>query len=144
MEKYIKIAEKYLTKDTKNLTKGICFTIRKSELENSNDPKEFIKEKISSLCYDFSSVKKYIDNYGIEYLVFFNECQDVNIGREYEAIEDILAEKISNDSVLNIEQFLGYPISADVLENLEDRIREILDQMTEEELLLYEDKYLRQ
>ena len=144
MEKYIKIAEKYLTKDTKNLTKGICFTIRKSELENSYDPEEFIKEKISSLCYDFSSVKKYIDNYGIEYLVFFNECQDVNIGREYEAIEDILAEKISNDSVSNIEQFLGYPISAEVLENLEDRIREVLDQMPEEELLLYEDKYLRQ
>lgn len=59
----------------------------------------------------------------------------------YEAIEDKLTEAISNDSVLNIEDFLGYPISADVLENLDDRIREVLDQMPEEEMLKYEEKY---
>lgn len=62
--------------------------------------------------------------------------------RTYEAIEDILTEKIAMDSVSNIEDFLGYPISANVLENLEDRIREVLDQMPEEEMLLYEAKYL--
>ena len=62
--------------------------------------------------------------------------------RTYEAIEDILIEKIASDSVSNIEDFLGYPISAYVLENLEDRIREVLDQMPEEEMLLYETKYL--
>lgn len=61
--------------------------------------------------------------------------------KEYEAIEDILTEKISNDSVQGIEDFLGYPISADILENLEDRIREVLDQMPEEEMIKYELKY---
>jgi hypothetical protein len=63
------------------------------------------------------------------------------MSRVYEAIEDKLTEAISNDSVLNIEDFLGYPISADVLENLDDRIREVLDQMPEEEMLKYEEKY---
>ncbi len=60
----------------------------------------------------------------------------------YEAIEDILTEKISNDSVANIEDFLGYPITADILENLEYRIREVLDQMPEDEMFKYEAKYL--
>lgn len=63
------------------------------------------------------------------------------MSRIYEAIENKLTEAISNDSVLNIEDFLGYPISADVLENLDDRIREVLDQMPEEEMLKYEEKY---
>lgn len=61
--------------------------------------------------------------------------------KTYEAIEDILTEKISSDTVFNIEDFLGYPISANVLENLEERIREILDQMPEEEMIKYELKY---
>lgn len=71
-----------------------------------------------------------------------NECMENSSGKEYEAIEDILTEKISNDTVANIEDFLGYPITDGVLENLEDRIRAVLDQMPEDELLLYEKKYL--
>lgn len=64
------------------------------------------------------------------------------MGKVYEAIEDILTEKISSDSVYNIEKFLGYPISADVLEGLEGRIRDILDQMPEDEMIKWEQKYL--
>ena len=66
------------------------------------------------------------------------------MNKPYEAIEDILTEKISNDTVANIEDFLGYPISADVLENMEGRIREVLDQMPEEEIIKYELKYMLQ
>jgi hypothetical protein len=65
-----------------------------------------------------------------------------SMSKIYEAIEDMLTEKISNDSVFEIENFLGYPISADILENLEVRIREVLDKMSEEEMIQYEKKYL--
>ena len=54
--------------------------------------------------------------------------------KTYSSIEDILTEKISAAPVEQIEEFLGYQISADVLENLQDRIREVLDSMTDEEL----------
>ena len=62
--------------------------------------------------------------------------------RTYEAIEDMLVEKICEAHYTDIEDFLGYPISADVMENLEDRIREVLDQMPEDEMFLFEQKYL--
>lgn len=64
-----------------------------------------------------------------------------HVKRTYEAKGNILQKKISNDSVLEMEDFLGYPISADVLENLDDRIREILDRMPEEEIVKYALKY---
>jgi len=144
MEKYINIAKAYLKTDSRHLVKGLCFTVRKKELDNSNNPEELIKEKLSFVYYDFSAVKSYTDSYGINYLMFFNEPEEDNAGKEYEAIEDILTERISSDTVSNIEKFLGYSISADVLENIEDRIREVLDQMPEEEILLYEKKYLTQ
>lgn len=72
MKEYIEIAKKYLTNSSKNLTKGLCFTIRKSELDNSNNVEELIKNKVNSICYDFSRVKSYTDGYGIEYLMFYN------------------------------------------------------------------------
>ena len=72
MGKYIYLAKKYLVKDSKNLTKGLCFTIRKAELDNSNNVEELIKDKINSICYDFSEVKSYTDGYGTEYLLFYN------------------------------------------------------------------------
>lgn len=62
--------------------------------------------------------------------------------RTYEAIEDMLVDKIREAHYTEIEDFLGYPISADVVENLEDRIREVLDQMPEDEMLLFEQKFL--
>ena len=72
MGKYIYLAKKYLVKDSKNLTKGLCFTIRKAELDNSINAEEIIKDKINSICYDFASVRSYIDDYGTEYLLFYN------------------------------------------------------------------------
>lgn len=72
MEKYIEIAKKYLVNSSKHLTNGICLTIRKKELDNSNNPEKLIKEKLHTVCYDFSLVRKYIDEYGNEYLLFFN------------------------------------------------------------------------
>lgn len=53
----------------------------------------------------------------------------------YTEIQEHLCKKILNDTIINIEDFLGYPISSEILESgLEDRVRE-------EELLLYEQKY---
>jgi hypothetical protein len=75
---------------------------------------------------------------GIDYNV---ECENPD-EEYYESIEDRLTEKIREASYAEIEDFLGYPISADVIETLEDRIREVLDQMQEEVLYLYEQKYL--
>lgn len=63
------------------------------------------------------------------------------MGRVYESIEDQLTERIMNASNADKEEFLGYEISADVLENLEDRIREVLNQMPEEEMMVFEKKY---
>lgn len=51
------------------------------------------------------------------------------------------AEKIQNSHYTEIEDFLGYPLSADVMENLEDRIREVLYQMPEDEILKYKKKF---
>lgn len=64
------------------------------------------------------------------------------MSKVYESIEDKLAEKIVAASNLEIEDFLGYQLSADIIESgLEERIREVLDQMPEEEMLEYEKKY---
>ena len=56
-------------------------------------------------------------------------------------IDNQLIEKISASSVEEIEDFLGYPISADILENLDDRIQKVLSQMPEEEIIKYKNKY---
>lgn len=56
-------------------------------------------------------------------------------------LEDKLVDAISTDNVMEIEDFLGYPISDIVLENLEDRIREVLDQMPDEEIRKFVSKY---
>jgi hypothetical protein len=79
---------------------------------------------------------------GIDYNV---ECENPDEDYDdyyHKSIEDELVEKIRGANYTEIEDFLGYPISAKVLENLEDRIREVLDQMPDEEFLLYKQKYL--
>lgn len=73
MERYLKIAEKYSVEDSEYLAKGLCFTIRKRELDNSNDPEELIKSKLDSIYYDFSKVRIYVDAYGMESLLFYND-----------------------------------------------------------------------
>ena len=72
MGKYIKIAEKYLAVNSKHLAKGLCFTIRKTELDKSDNPEELIKSRVESISYDFAAVKSYTDGYGTEYLLFYN------------------------------------------------------------------------
>lgn len=75
MAKYIEIAKKYLVKDSKILTKELCFTIRKRELDSSANPEELIKSRLGSICYDFSKVRGYIDAYGMESLLFYNDLK---------------------------------------------------------------------
>lgn len=57
MGKYIKIAEKYLAVNSTHLTKGLCFTIRKSELDASNNLEELIKNRVKSINYDFRQLE---------------------------------------------------------------------------------------
>ncbi len=72
MEEYIKIAERYLATNSKSLTKGLCFSIRFSELKSCNNPEALIKDRINNICYDFSAVRDYTDEYGTRYLLFYN------------------------------------------------------------------------
>ena len=59
----------------------------------------------------------------------------------YESIEDVLAYKISNLSVHQIEEFLGRELSAEELENAESIIHEKLDSMGEDELFEVEENF---
>lgn len=59
----------------------------------------------------------------------------------YEALEKKLIEKISNDKISNIEDFLGYQIKDIVINDLDDKIREVLCQMPGEEIIKYARKY---
>lgn len=77
MEKYIKIAEKYLAVNSTNLNKGLCFAIRYNDLKNSDNPEQLIKERIKSICYDFSAVRDFTDEYGTKYLLFYNEQKQI-------------------------------------------------------------------
>lgn len=54
----------------------------------------------------------------------YTKCND------FEEYIEVIREK----SVLEIEEFLGYPLSDIVLEDLDERIKEVLMQMPEEEL----------
>ena len=57
--------------------------------------------------------------------------------------KDLLIKRISNDKIVNIEYFLGYSISGDIVESgLENKIRMVLDQMSDEEYNKWESKYL--
>ena len=66
------------------------------------------------------------------------EMKETNI---YESIEDKLEEIISNESVDMIEEFLGYELTFTASEDIHSQVRDSLDQMPEEELLLWEEKY---
>ena len=56
-------------------------------------------------------------------------------------IEDKLEEIISNESVDMIEEFLGYELTFNTPEDIHSQVRDVLDQMPEEELLLWEERY---
>lgn len=63
------------------------------------------------------------------------------MGIIYEVIKKKLIEKISNDTISNIEDFLGYQINDVMINNLDDKIREVLCQMPGEEIIKYARKY---
>lgn len=63
------------------------------------------------------------------------------MGIIYEMIEKKLIEKISNDTISNIEDFLGYQIKDVMINDLDDKIREVLCQMPGEEIIKYARKY---
>jgi hypothetical protein len=64
-----------------------------------------------------------------------------NMGIIYEVIEKKLIEKIPNDTISNIEDFLGYQIKDVMINDLDDKIREVLCQMLGEEIIKYARKY---
>lgn len=51
--------------------------------------------------------------------------------------EDDLIRAVRNDDVEGVEAFLGYEISDVVLEELDSRLREVMDQMPDEEYSLF-------
>ena len=55
--------------------------------------------------------------------------------------EDDLIRAVRNDDVEGIEDFLGYEISDVVLEELDSRLREVMNQMPDEEYSLFLEKY---
>lgn len=57
------------------------------------------------------------------------------------SIDDILVINIACAPVQDIEEFLGYQISADIMENLEDRIRDVLNSMSDEQILAIDSKF---
>ena len=105
------------------------------------DAKEFLNYIKSHLVENGGNVGSHEIRF--DYLEkWLKEMENSTMDRTYEAIEDMLVEKICEAHYTDIEDFLGYPISADVMENLEDRVREVLGQMSEEEMFLFEQKYL--
>ena len=70
-----------------------------------------------------------------------DNVQEIKGSNSYESIEDKLEEIISNESVDIIEEFLGYELTFDTPEDIHSQIRDVLDQMPEDELLLWEEKY---
>lgn len=61
--------------------------------------------------------------------------------KKQDATLQALVSRIAESSILNVEELLGHPVTADILENLEDHVLEALAQMPEEELERLEEKY---
>lgn len=65
--------------------------------------------------------------------------------KTYESIEDILTEKIYAGTVASIEKFLGYTMTLNEvcdIDGVKRKIRDKLDNMTEDELLSCELMYM--
>ena len=70
-----------------------------------------------------------------------DNIQEIKGANSYESIEYKLEEIISNESVDMIEEFLGYELTFNAPEDIHSQVRDVLDQMPEEELLLWEERY---
>ena len=65
--------------------------------------------------------------------------------KNYKSIKGVLEEKIFHDTVSNIEKFLGCSLSMEEIIRvniLRRKIREVLDNMGEDDLLYWEKHYL--
>lgn len=66
---------------------------------------------------------------------------DELIAKNIHIQEEALIRAVRNDDVEGIEDFLGYEISDVVLEELDSRLREVMDQMPEDVYELFLKKY---
>ena len=102
------------------------------EAETEEEAKEILLERIGHVKENAPEEceNSWCDN--------IQEMKENNI---YVSIEDKLEEIISNESVDMIEEFLGYELTFTAPEDIHSQVRDTLDQMPEEELLLWEEKY---
>ena len=66
---------------------------------------------------------------------------DELIAKNIHIQEETLIRAVRNDDVEGIEDFLGYEISDVVLEELDSRLREVMDQMPKDVYELFLKKY---
>lgn len=52
-----------------------------------------------------------------------------------------LLDRIEETSIPEIEDFLGYPVTNEIIENLREHLEEAYDQMPEEEIESFEQKF---
>ena len=102
------------------------------EAETKEEAEEILKERIREGMED---VPEECEN------SWCDNVQEMERTNSYESIEDKLEEIISNESVDMIEEFLGYELTFNTPEDIHSQVRDVLDQMPEEELLLWEEKY---
>lgn len=102
------------------------------EAETKEEAEEILKERIREGMEDAPEdcENRWCDN--------VQEIKGVN---SYESIEDKLKEIISKESVSVIEEFLGHKLTFVASEDIHSEIKDVLDQMPEDELLLWEEKY---
>lgn len=102
------------------------------EAETKEEVDEILKERIREGMEDAPEdcENSWCDN-----------IQEIKGANSYESIEDKLEEIISNESIDIIKEFLGYELTLTAPEDIHSQIRDTLDQMPEEELLLWEEKY---
>lgn len=102
------------------------------EAETKEEAEEILKERIREGMEDAPEEceNSWCDN-----------AQEMERTNNYESIEDKLEEIISNENIEMIEEFLGYELTFNTPEDIHSQVRDVLDQMPEEELLLWEERY---
>lgn len=106
--------------------------IKNGYYANFEECRELIKMFTGFEAYDY-----YVDN---ELLILITEKpEEITFEEKTDAA---LVEAICDAHYVDIEDFLGYPVSSDVLENLRDRVECVMAQMPEEELSLMKEKFL--
>lgn len=102
------------------------------EAETKEEAEEILRERI---CEGSENSPDECEN------SWCDNIQEIKETSDYESIEDRLEEVISNETTEMIEEFLEYELTFDTPEDIHSQIRDVLDQMPEDELLLWEEKY---